>query len=84
MIAFRFVKTAEKAFMKFDPQIQEYLIEGLKTLKDPIILKAASKPVLELSPATHRLRIGNYRAIYRMDGNNAILLKIGHRRDVYR
>ncbi len=30
-----------------------------------------------------KLRVGDYRVIYRIDGEKIIVLKIGHRRDVY-
>jgi mRNA interferase RelE/StbE len=30
-----------------------------------------------------RLRIGDYRAIFRLDGDTVVVTKIGHRRDVY-
>ena len=30
-----------------------------------------------------KLRVGDYRVIYRIDGGKIIVLKIGHRRDVY-
>lgn len=34
----------------------------------------------------HRLRVGDYRIIYKVDGGNLIILviTIGHRRDIYR
>ena len=34
----------------------------------------------------YRIRVGNYRVIYEIDGKQivVIILKIGHRRDVYR
>lgn len=30
-----------------------------------------------------KLRVGDYRVIYRIDGHTVMVLKIGHRRDVY-
>lgn len=30
-----------------------------------------------------KLRVGNYRVIYRIQGKEVIILKIGHRKDVY-
>ena len=30
-----------------------------------------------------KLRVGDYRLIYRIEGKQIIILKIGHRRDVY-
>ena len=37
-------------------------------------------------PDHYRIRVGDYRVIYRVDGMRVIVLivKIGHRRDVYR
>jgi mRNA interferase RelE/StbE len=31
-----------------------------------------------------KLRVGDYRIIYKVDGKNIAILKIGHRREVYR
>lgn len=82
-VTFRFTKTAEKAFLKFDPKIRERLAESLKELKNPTLLDANSKAVTNLLPATHRLRIGNYRLLYERDGDEVLVLKVGHRKDVY-
>ena len=30
-----------------------------------------------------KLRVGDYRVIYRIDGQNIVVLMIGHRKDVY-
>jgi len=39
---------------------------------------------LRQSPKGHRkLRVGDYRVIYRVKGNEIIVLKIGHRKEVY-
>lgn len=82
-VTFRFTKTAEKAFSKFDPKIRESLAESLKELKNPSLLDANSKTVSNLLPATHRFRIGNYRFLYERNGDEVLVLKVGHRKDVY-
>lgn len=84
MIVFLFTKKSEKELFGFDPAIQKYLIDGLREAKDPAILESGSKVVHGLSPATHRLRMGNYRILYERDGDSVTILKIGHRKDVYR
>jgi mRNA interferase RelE/StbE len=33
---------------------------------------------------TYRFRIGDYRAIFDIDGENIVILRIGHRRDIYK
>jgi len=41
---------------------------------------------LQGEPDLYRIRIGDYRVLYRVDGKRmtVLILKIGHRRDVYR
>jgi len=41
---------------------------------------------LKGSPDHHRIRVGDYRVIYKVDGKRLVILvlKIGHRREVYR
>jgi len=33
---------------------------------------------------TYRFRIGDYRIIFDIDGENIVILRIGHRKDVYK
>ncbi len=33
---------------------------------------------------THRLRIGDYRVVFDIDGDNLVVLRIGHRKTIYR
>jgi len=41
---------------------------------------------LQGEPGLYRIRVGDYRVIYRVDGKRVrvLVLKIGHRREVYR
>ncbi len=34
--------------------------------------------------SSYKLRIGDYRAVYSIDGNVVTIQKVGHRRDVYK
>ncbi|MDQ1344223.1 MAG: hypothetical protein QG650_943 [Patescibacteria group bacterium] len=83
VVTFRFTKTSEKAFSKFDPKIRESLVESLTALKDSTLLETNSKAVTNLLPATHRLRVGNYRFLYERNGDEVLILKVGHRKNVY-
>ncbi|MDD2916849.1 MAG: type II toxin-antitoxin system RelE/ParE family toxin [Candidatus Gracilibacteria bacterium] len=84
MTVFHFTKIAEKELSSFDASIQKLLIEGLTKMKDPGLLSMGSKKVVNLLPATHRLRIGNYRLLYKKTGDIVLILKIGHRKEIYR
>ncbi|PIZ66640.1 hypothetical protein COY15_00630 [Candidatus Roizmanbacteria bacterium CG_4_10_14_0_2_um_filter_39_12] len=33
---------------------------------------------------TYRWRIGNYRIVFDIDGKNIVILRVGHRREIYR
>jgi mRNA interferase RelE/StbE len=51
-----------------------------KLSRDPL-----SNPVLKGRFAgLHRFRIGDYRVIYAVLGRDVLILKVGHRRDIYK
>ncbi|HCG76959.1 MAG: type II toxin-antitoxin system RelE/ParE family toxin [bacterium (Candidatus Ratteibacteria) CG_4_10_14_3_um_filter_41_18] len=53
----------------------------LRLLQDP----ASSGEPLRKSLKGHRkLRVGNYRVIYRIEESTVFIFKIGHRKEVYR
>jgi len=57
MNIFIFSKKAEKDFLKLEKNTQERILEKLKELKNHLNLISVLKKVVDLEPATHRLRI---------------------------
>lgn len=51
-----------------------------RLLKDPILF---GRPLRESLKGHRRLRVGDWRVIYRVEHSNVIILKIGNRKDVY-
>ncbi len=51
-----------------------------RLLIDPI---GYGLPLRKSLQGYRKLRVGDYRIIYRLEGQDIIILKIGHRRDVY-
>ncbi len=51
-----------------------------KLLFDPIKF---GKPLRRSLQGYRKLRVGDYRVIYKIEKNNIIILKIGHRKEVY-
>jgi mRNA interferase RelE/StbE len=50
-------------------------------LNDPTgIGKKLSSPLI----GTYRLRVGDYRVIFDIDDDKVIILRIGHRKDIYK
>jgi mRNA interferase RelE/StbE len=57
----------------------------LDQIEEDLIKKPESNPVLKGQFAVLRkFRVGDYRVIYALLGDNILILRIGHRRDVYK
>jgi mRNA interferase RelE/StbE len=53
----------------------------LRFREDP--LKYAEK-ITDAKLGSYRFRIGDYRVIFDLEGEDIVILRIGHRRDIYR
>lgn len=42
-----------------------------------------AKKLIDPRIGTYRWRIGNYRVIFDIDGKNLVILRIGHRKEIY-
>ena len=60
----------------------EQLIEELKSASTIVEVRNAAK--MTGSDRHYRIRVGDYRLGLEVDGTTAILLRIGHRREIYR
>ena len=75
-------KRAKKDIDKLDVVAKKRLKLALLKLKEePIKL---SKKLIDLKIGQYRYRIGDYRIIFDFDGNKIIILRVGHRREIYR
>ncbi|NLP47492.1 MAG: type II toxin-antitoxin system RelE/ParE family toxin [Clostridiales bacterium] len=81
-----FEKNAEKYLRKMDPTQQKILIawvaKNLENTKNP---RAHGQPLKGVLKDYWRYRVGDYRLIAEIDDNEIriIIIKIGHRRDIY-
>jgi len=75
-------KRALKDIEKIDIKTKTHIGNKLKSLTDdPMkISKKLSNPII----GTYRYRIGDYRIIFDIENNEVIILRIGHRRDIYK
>lgn len=76
--------TAEKQMDKLSANIQRRIIEELDRLAENPRHTGTRKMTGE--EGLHRARVGDYRVVYRIEDNRLMVLvvKIGHRREVYR
>jgi mRNA interferase RelE/StbE len=79
-----FLKTAKKELAKLPQQIQKRIAAKIDTLLlDPY---PSDSKKLKNGNGRFRIRVGDYRIIYRLEDDQLVILviKIGHRRDVYK
>ena len=80
----QFAHSAYRAVGKLDPQIRKRLEPHISALADEPLPIGSKK--LAFADEIHRIRVGAYRIVYRIEGDVLVVLvlKLGHRRDVYR
>lgn len=75
---------AVKSLRKFSPYIQKRLgvkLEFFISQADPL---GFARPLTKPADAQYRFRVGDYRILFDVDGQNIIVLKFQHRREVYK
>lgn len=89
MVTFVFTKKSEKRFLSLSVAVRERVFEKLRALKNHDDIFSVLKKLHYLEPATHRLRIGDYRLILELSGRKGesvkfLVLDVGDRKDVYK
>ena len=65
-----------------EANVQKRIGKALKRyLEEP--LQYASK-LTDATLGTYRFRIGDYRVVFDIEDENVVVLRVGHRRDIYR
>jgi len=86
MYRIEFLREAYEEFKKLDKPIQRIIKEKLILLaKNPEALKNNIKPLKGNYSGLYRLRVGNYRVIYKIEKQKLIILivRVGHRKEIY-
>lgn len=75
-------KTAIKDLKQLPKNIQPRIIEKLNDMKhDPF--KNARK-LIDPRIGSYRVRVGDYRIVFDVDDDKVVILRIGHRKHIYR
>lgn len=73
---------AVKDIQKLDEEIKKRIGKTLLRYKeDPL---RYSERLTDSSLGTYRFRIGDYRVIFDIDGNSIVILRVGHRKEIYK
>ncbi len=77
-----YTKSAVRDVKKLDPVAKKKIKKKIETYSQKPLSYA--KKLIDPRIGTHRWRVGNYRVIFDMDGKNIVILRIGHRKEIYR
>jgi mRNA interferase RelE/StbE len=83
-MAYEFIYTqhAMRDIRKLDTQTKERIKTALERYKtDPL---AFADKLTNPTYGTYRFRIGDYRVIFDIDDTKIVVLRVGHRREIYR
>ncbi|MDN3513314.1 MAG: type II toxin-antitoxin system RelE/ParE family toxin [Candidatus Brocadia sp.] len=77
-----YTRRAEKDIKKLDASIKSRIGNALLKLQENPLEHSdkLSDPAL----GTYKYRIGDYRAIFDVEGSDVVILRIGHRREIYK
>jgi len=84
MAKYRFSPRASKDFLKLDSSIQERILAKLDYFCSTDSPTWFSRHLSDVSIGQYRFRVGDYRVIYDIDKNGIRVIRMGHRRDIYK
>jgi mRNA interferase RelE/StbE len=77
-----FTRKAVRDISGLEPQVKDRIKETLeKYRRDPL---SYARKMVARSLGTYRFRIGDYRVIFDLEDDDIVILRIGHRREIYR
>jgi len=76
-----FTQRALKDLKAIDKPVQIRISEKLKEYTEEPFKHA--RKLINPKIGTYRFKIGDYRVIFDIDGENIVVLRIGHRRSIY-
>lgn len=81
-----FVKSARKEFVRLPEIVRSRIVEALQLLAQNPYSELVKVKKLKDAPNLFRIRIGDYRVLYELQNERLVVLviKVGHRREVYR
>lgn len=79
-----FTKDATKDIEKIDPSVKKQLYKKLLYFKNLDDIKVVAKKLHNNDTGEYRLRVGNFRIIFDLDKHTIVVLRIQHRKEVYK
>jgi len=77
-----YTRRAEKNIKKLNPSIKRQIGKAILKLQDSPL--EHSEKLTEPKIGTYRFRTGDYRVIFDIEGKDIVILRIGHRKEIYK
>jgi mRNA interferase RelE/StbE len=77
-----YTRRAEKDIKKLDPTVKRSIGKSLLKLQDNPI--QYSEKLTDPRIGTYRFRTGDYRVVFDIENKDIVILRVGHRKDIYR
>lgn len=77
-----YTRTAFSDIQKLDSVAKKKIKKKLEQYSQSPLSYA--KKLINSNIGTYRWRIGDYRVVFDLDGKNIVILRVGHRREIYK
>lgn len=84
MFDYEFNSRARKDIKRLSPEIAERIVKKLDYFVSTANPLEHADHLTNFEIGSYRFRIGDYRVIFDVDGDKIVILKVGHRREIYR
>lgn len=77
-----FTETARRDIRKFDRVVQKKIGKKIWLLQENPFYN--TRKLVSSDLGSYRLRVGDYRVIFDVKGNDIVIIRVGHRKEVYK
>jgi mRNA interferase RelE/StbE len=79
-----FTESSAKDIEKLDKTVRKQLYKKFVYFSKLDDIKVVAKKLHNVGAGEYRLRVGNFRIVFDLDKHTLIILRVQHRKDVYR
>lgn len=84
MYSFQFAERGYKDLKKITPKIRKRIIDKLTFFSKQSAPLHFSEVLINSEIGQYRFRVGDYRVIFDIEGDILLVLRVGHRREIYK
>lgn len=86
MFRVEFTPAAARDLARLDPYVRRQLLRAATILSEAPYPASSGriKLLVGFAPPHFRLRVADYRMIYRIEGSQVLIVRVAHRREAYR